>query len=74
MFTARQFERKKGARKFLHALITTSIPAITTVVCMNIIKANPMISDDIKLVKNIFGPDVGTIKGKITRLRLVPVV
>ena len=41
---------------------------------MNTINNNHLPTDDIKIVKKIFGPDIGTIKYKTTRRKPLPVV
>eukprot|EP00978_Attheya_sp_CCMP212_P024668 scaffold77882_cov56-Attheya_sp.AAC.1 len=72
--TARQFERTKRARDFYHAMGTPSIPDLLAILWMNIVKDNPSTIEDIKLAEKIFGPDVATLKGKMTRCRPLVVI
>ena len=53
---------------------TPSIPDVQAVLRMNFIKDNTITNEDIKLVDKIFGPDVGTIKGKRTCRRPLLVI
>ena len=41
---------------------------------MNLINNNPITNNDIKLVENIFEPDISTIKSKTTRRRPLPLI
>ena len=41
---------------------------------MNLIRNNPVTTKDINLAEKVYGPDVGTRKGKNTRRRPNPVV
>jgi hypothetical protein len=41
---------------------------------MNAIRDNPVTTEDIELAERILGPDVGSLKGKATRQKPVPVV
>jgi hypothetical protein len=41
---------------------------------MNFILNNPVTIEDIKIAQQIFGLDIGLLKGKITRKKLLPVI
>jgi hypothetical protein len=73
-YTNRQFERAKKARELYHALGTPSISDFKAIIRMNAIKNNPITLEDIKIAENIFGPDVGSLKGKTTRTKPLPVI
>ena len=73
-YTERQFQRAKRARDLFHALGTPSINDFKAIIRMNTINNNPVTTDDIKIAEKIFGPDIGTLKGKTTRRKPLPVV
>jgi hypothetical protein len=41
---------------------------------MNLIRDNPVTTKDVDLAAHIFGPDVGTVKGKTTRRKPLPII
>ncbi|KAI2506113.1 Reverse transcriptase (RNA-dependent DNA polymerase) [Fragilaria crotonensis] len=73
-FTQRQFERAKRARDLYHALGTPSITDFKAMLRMNTIIGNPVTTEDIVMAEQIFGTDIGRIKGKTTRRKPAPVV
>jgi hypothetical protein len=73
-YTERQFQRAKKARELYYSLGTPSLKDFKAMVTMNFIKNNPISLEDIKLAESIFGPDIGSLKGKTTRKKPVPVV
>ena len=73
-YTPRQFERAKMARDLYHAVGTPSIEDFKAIIKINAIKNNPVTTDDILLAEKIFGPDIGTLKGKTTRRKPMPVI
>ena len=73
-YTQRQFEKAKQARDLYHALGTPSIHDFKAMLQLNTIANNPVTLNDIKMAENIFGPDIGAIKGKTTRQTPAPVV
>jgi Reverse transcriptase (RNA-dependent DNA polymerase) len=74
MYTDRQIKRAKTARQIYHALGTPSVNDFKAVLKMNAIKNLPITIEDIKLAEQIFGPDIGALKGKTTRQKPSPVV
>ena len=41
---------------------------------MNMINNKPVTTDDINISEKIFGPDIGTLKGKTTHRKPLPVM
>jgi hypothetical protein len=41
---------------------------------MNLIANNPVTTKDIEITEEIFGPDIGSLKGKTAKRKPVPVV
>jgi hypothetical protein len=41
---------------------------------MNLIANNPVTTEDIEIAEEIFGPDIGSLKGKTTRRKPAPVI
>ncbi len=60
--TERQFEQAKRARQLFHALGTPSIRDLKAVIQMNLIKNNPVTTQDVDIAQKIFGADVGALK------------
>jgi len=73
-YSERQFEKAKQARDLYHAIGTPSINDFKAVIRMNAIGNNPITTKDIDLAEKIFGPDIGSLKGKSTRRNPVHVV
>jgi hypothetical protein len=74
VFTPRQFERAKIARDLFHSLGCPSLMNLKVAIHMNLIRDNPVTTKDVDLAEHIFGPDVGTVKGKTTRRKPLPVI
>ncbi len=72
-FTPRQFERAKTARDLFHSLVCPSVMNLKGAIRMNLIRDNPVTTKDVDLAEHIFGPDIGTVKGKTTRRKPLPV-
>ena len=73
-YTSRQFDRAKRARDLYHSLRTPTVSDFKAIIRINAIKDNPVTTEDIELAEKIFGPDIGTLKGKTTRRKPLPVV
>jgi hypothetical protein len=73
-FTPRQFERAKIARDLFHSLGCPSLVNLKGAIRMNLIRDNPVTTKDVDLAEHIFGPDVGTVKGKTTRRKPLPII
>jgi len=73
-YSAQQFEYAKKVCNLYHALGHPSIPDMKAIIRMNMITNNPITTKDIDLAERIIGPDIGTIKGKTTRRKPIPVV
>jgi hypothetical protein len=73
-YTSRQFERAKRARELYNTLGTPSLKDFKTIIQMNFIKDNPVTIEDVNIAENIFGQDIGSLKGKTTRKKPLPVV
>ncbi|KAL7564642.1 hypothetical protein ACA910_009330 [Epithemia clementina (nom. ined.)] len=74
MFTPRQVKRAKTARALYYAIGTPSLKDFKMIVQSNVIRNNPVTVEDIDLAEQIFGPDIGSLKGKLTRKRPTPIV
>jgi hypothetical protein len=72
-FTQRQYQRAKKARELYHTLGTLSIKDFKNIITMNAIADNPVNTKDIEFALQIFGEDIGSLKGKTTRRKPLPV-
>ncbi len=66
-YTQRQFEDAKRARRLYHIVGCPTIENFKHILRQNIIKNCPVSAVDVDLAEKIFGPDIGTLKGKTTR-------
>jgi hypothetical protein len=69
----REVAQAKMAQDLYHSLGTPSINDLKAVIRMNCIKNNPVTISDVNLAEKIFGPDIGSLKGKSTRKKPVHV-
>ena len=73
-YTKRQRDNAKKACELYHALGTPSIDDFKVIIHMNLIKDNPVMLDDIKIAEAIYGPNIGSLKGKTTHRKPKPVI
>jgi hypothetical protein len=72
-YTHRQFERAKKARELYHALGTPSVQDFKNMIKTNMISNNPSNTEDVDIAQQIFGLDIGALKGKTVRKTPLPV-
>jgi hypothetical protein len=63
----RQFESAKQVRKLHHTLGCPTVEIFKHILRQNVIKNCPVTIADASTAERIFGPDIGTLKGKRTR-------
>ena len=73
-YNKKQLERAKLARDLYHAMGCPTVENFKHILRQKIIKNCPVTTDDANLAEKIYGPDVGTLKGKSTRQRPNPVI
>ena len=74
MYTRRQIARAKVARKLYHNVGTPSIRDFKAIIRMNAIQNCPVTSEDIEIAEQVFGKDIGSLKGKTVRSKPLPVI
>jgi hypothetical protein len=67
LLSARQQAAVKKVRQLHHALGTPSLGDLKAMIRMNLIRNNTVTTKDVNLAERVYGPDVGTRKGKSTR-------
>jgi hypothetical protein len=72
-YTQRQFEDAKQARKLYHIIGCPTTENFKAILRQNIIRNCPVTVEDVNIAERIFGPDIGTLKGKSTRTKPIPV-
>ena len=71
-YTKRQCERAKKARALCHSLGCPTIENLKHILRQRIITNCPVTIEDVNIATDIYGPDVGTLKGKSTRPKSTP--
>ena len=73
-YTKREVKGAKLARKLHQSLGCPTVDTLKQLIRMNAIKNCPVTTEDITNAENMFGPDVGALKGKSTRNTPPPVI
>jgi hypothetical protein len=68
-----QFERAKEARRLYHVVGTPTVNNFKSLLLINFIQNCPVTVEDVNISKNIFGPDISSLKGKSTKRKPKPV-
>jgi hypothetical protein len=66
-YTQRQFEQAKRAQELYHIVGTPTIESFKALIKMNAIKNCPVTTEDVNNAKKIFGTDMSSLRGKLTR-------
>ena len=66
-FSQREIAWAKKTRRLYHQLVAPSVAAFKSLLRKNLIRNCEVMEKDIELTDEVFGPDVPTLKGKITR-------
>jgi hypothetical protein len=66
-YTQRQFEQAKRAQELYHILETPTIESFKALIKMNAIKNCPVMTEDVNNTKKIFGANMSSLRGKLTR-------
>ena len=74
LYTGRQLARAKLARRLCHNVGAPSIRDFKAIVRMNAIANSPVTVEDINVAEQVYGADIGSLKGKTTQSKPKPVV
>ena len=66
-YTQRQFADAKRARRLYHVIGCPTTENFKHILRQHLIKNCPVTVEDVNIAEKIFGPDIGTLKGKTTR-------
>jgi len=73
-FTKRQLLGAARARELYHSLGRPSLEDFKKVIKANMIHNNPVTLQDVQVAEEVYGRDVGALKGKSTRCHPMPIV
>jgi len=65
--TPRQLKDAKAARKLYRAIGSPSLENMKMILKQNLIEDCTVTTKDVETAERVFGPDVGTLKGKTVR-------
>ena len=66
-YTPRQIKDARAARKLYRAIRSPTVANMKLILKQNLIEECPVTSKDVEVAELIFGPEVGTLKGKTVR-------
>jgi hypothetical protein len=72
-YTQRQFEQAKRAQELYHIVEMPMVETFKKLIKMNAIRNCPVTTEDVNIAKKIFGADMSSLKGKLTRRKSTPV-
>jgi hypothetical protein len=67
-YTKRQIEDAKRARRLYHIVGCPTVENFKHILRQNIIKNCPVTIDDVNIAEKSYGPDIGALKAKTTRM------
>jgi hypothetical protein len=72
-YTQRHFEQAKRAQELYHIVGMPTIESFKALIKMNAIKNCPVTTEDLNNAKKIFGTNMSSLRGKLTRRKSTPV-
>ena len=72
-YTKKQIERARRARRMYHIVGCPTVANFKQLLKMNAVKNCPVTAEDVDIAEQIFGADIGALKGKTTTRRPLPV-
>jgi hypothetical protein len=72
-YTQRRFEQAKKAQELYHIVGKPTTELFKTLIKMNAIKNCPMTTEDVNNTEKIFGANMSSLRGKLTRRKSTPV-
>jgi hypothetical protein len=68
-----RFELAKEAQSLYHIVGSPAVNTFKLLLCMNAIQNCPVTVEDVNILEEIFGPDISSLKGKLTRHKPKPI-